>query len=48
MRVIRNKCSVLLGKPEGKRSLGRTNSMLEDNIIVDLKKYIMKLWIEFV
>jgi hypothetical protein len=32
----RNSCTVLVGKPEGKRSLGRHRRRLEDNIKMDL------------
>jgi hypothetical protein len=34
---MRNIYSVLVGKPEGKRPLGRPKCMWEDNIKVDLK-----------
>jgi len=32
----RGACRALLGKPEGKRQLGRTRSKFEDNIVMDL------------
>jgi hypothetical protein len=32
----RNSCTVLVGKPEGRRSLGRPRHGLEDNIKMDL------------
>jgi hypothetical protein len=31
----RNACRILVGKPEGKRQLGRPRSMWEDNIKID-------------
>jgi hypothetical protein len=34
----RNACKILLGKPEGKRPLGRPRRMLEDNIKIDLRE----------
>jgi len=33
----RDACGVLVGKPEGKRPLGRLRHSLEDNIKMDLK-----------
>jgi hypothetical protein len=35
--VKRNACRILVGKPEGKRPLGRTRHGWEDNIKMDLK-----------
>jgi hypothetical protein len=34
----RGVCRVLVGKPEGKRPLGRTRSRWEDNIKMDLQE----------
>jgi hypothetical protein len=34
----RNSCRVLVGKPEGRRPLGRPRRRWEDNIKVDLKE----------
>jgi hypothetical protein len=34
----RNACRVLMGKPEGKRQLGRPRLRLVDNIKMDLRK----------
>jgi hypothetical protein len=34
----RNACRILVGKPEGKRSLGRPRRMWEDNIRMDLRE----------
>jgi len=34
----RGVCSVLVGKPEGKRPLGRSRSSLEDNSKIDLQE----------
>jgi hypothetical protein len=38
MGVIRNANSVLVGKPERKRPLGRPRSRWEDNIRMDLRE----------
>ena len=37
MGQSRNACRVLVGKPEGKRPLGRPRRRWEDNITVDLR-----------
>jgi hypothetical protein len=34
----RNACRILVGKPEGKRPLGRPRRRWEDNIKMDLRK----------
>jgi hypothetical protein len=36
--VVRNDCRILVEKPEGKRSLGRTRRRWEDNIRMDLRE----------
>jgi hypothetical protein len=36
MREKRNECRVLVGKSEGKRSLGRPRHRCEDNIKIDI------------
>jgi hypothetical protein len=38
MGVVRGVCRVLVGKPEGKRPLGRPRRRLEDNIKKDLQE----------
>jgi hypothetical protein len=38
MEEMRNAYSILVGKPEGKRPLGRPRRRLEDNIVMNLKK----------
>jgi hypothetical protein len=35
---MRNACSILAGKPEGKRTLGKPRSRWEDIIIMDLRE----------
>jgi hypothetical protein len=35
---MRNSCKILVGKSEGKKSVGRHSHRLEDNIIMYLKK----------
>jgi hypothetical protein len=37
MREKRNACSVFVGKPEGKRPLGRHRRRWENNIKMDLR-----------
>jgi hypothetical protein len=38
MEEMRDAYRVFVGKPEGKRPLGRPRRMLEDNIKMDLKE----------
>jgi hypothetical protein len=38
MRETRNACRILIGKPEGKRSLGRPRRRWEGNVKIDLKR----------
>ena len=40
----RGVCRVLLGEPEGKRSLGRPRSRWEDNIKMDLQEVGCGIW----
>jgi hypothetical protein len=44
---MRNAYKILVGKPEGKRSLGRYKLRWEDNIKMDLKKIEFGVWIGF-
>jgi hypothetical protein len=37
MRVVRGAYSILVGKPEGRRPLGRPRRRWEDNIKMDLR-----------
>ena len=41
MEVSRNTCRVLVGRPEGKRSLGRPTRGWEDNIKIHLKEVVL-------
>jgi hypothetical protein len=34
----RNTCTILLGKPEGKKQLGRTRRRCEDNIKINIRE----------
>jgi hypothetical protein len=43
----RKACKVLVGKPEGKRPLGRPRRRLEDGIRVDLREIGWGVWIGF-
>jgi hypothetical protein len=38
MREVRSLCEIVIGKPEGRRPLGRTRHRWEDNIIIDLRE----------
>jgi hypothetical protein len=38
MREKRNACRILLGKPEGKRPLGRPNPRRVDYVVIDLRE----------
>jgi hypothetical protein len=40
----RGMCSVLVGKPEGKRSLGRSRRRWEDSIKMDLQDVGCGVW----
>jgi hypothetical protein len=40
--------NILVGKPEGKRSLGRPRRRLKDNIKMDLGKENSEVWIGFI
>jgi hypothetical protein len=39
---------ILVGKPEGKRPLGRPRGRWEDNIIIDLREIGCEVWTGFV
>jgi hypothetical protein len=38
MGELRNACNILVGKPEGRRPLGRPGRRWEDNIRIDLRE----------
>jgi hypothetical protein len=38
---------ILFGKPEEKKPLGRRGIRWEDDIKIDLKEMVMKVWTEF-
>jgi hypothetical protein len=42
VREIRNACNILVGKPEGKRHVGRSRYKCEDNI----KMTLTEIWWE--
>jgi hypothetical protein len=48
MTEIRNANNILLGKSEGKRSLGRPRRRWENNIKIDLRKIGFEVWIGFI
>jgi hypothetical protein len=47
MEATRNVCKILVGKPEGKKPLGRPRSRWEDNIKMYLWKIEFGAWIGF-
>jgi hypothetical protein len=47
MEEERKLCSVLVGKPEGKRPLGRPRRRWEDGIRMDLREIGLGGWIGF-
>jgi hypothetical protein len=44
MREMRNVYSVLVGKTEGRRPVGRSRRRWEDNIRIDLREIGWKVW----
>jgi hypothetical protein len=40
--------NILVGKPEGRRPLGRPRRRLEDNIKMDLREWGLGMWIIFI
>jgi hypothetical protein len=42
MRKLRNAYKILVGKPDGKKPLGRCRLKWKDNIKVDLKEMVLK------
>jgi hypothetical protein len=48
MGDMRNGCKILIGKPEGKRPLGRSRRRWEDKSRMDLRELDGKLWTKFV
>jgi len=44
MEEKRDVYRVLVGKPEGKRPLGRPKRRWEDNIKMDLQKWDVRVW----
>jgi hypothetical protein len=48
MGEMRNAYSILVGKPERKRSLGRPTSRCEDNIRMDLREIVLGVWAGFI
>jgi hypothetical protein len=44
----RNACRIFLGRPEGKKLLGRPRHRWEDNIKITLRKVRLMVWTEFI
>jgi hypothetical protein len=45
MEEVRGACNILVGKPEGRRPLGRPRRRWESNIKMDLGKQGLGMWI---
>jgi hypothetical protein len=45
---MKNVYSMLIGKPEGKKQLGRSRRRWEDNIIMDLREIESDLWTGYI
>jgi hypothetical protein len=48
IRERRGTCGVLVGKPEGKRILGKPRRILENNIKIDLQEIVWGTWTGFI
>jgi hypothetical protein len=48
MGAMRNAYKILIGKPEGRRPLGRPTHRWKDNIRMNVEKDAEKLWTEFI
>jgi hypothetical protein len=48
MGEMRNAYKILVGKPEGKRPLGRSRHRWADNIKIDLREIGFRMWIGFI
>jgi hypothetical protein len=48
MRETRSACKLLVGKPEGRRSLGRTKRRWKDNIELYLTEVGCEVWTGFI
>jgi hypothetical protein len=47
MGDVRGAYNILVGRPEGRRPLGRPRRRWEDNIKMDLRKMGLGMWIGF-
>jgi hypothetical protein len=48
MGEVRGAYNILVGKPEGRRPLGRPRRRWEDNIKMDLREMGFGMWIGFI
>jgi hypothetical protein len=48
MGEVRGAYNILVGKPEGRRPLGRPRRRWEDNIKMDLREMGLGMWIGFI
>jgi hypothetical protein len=48
MGEVRGAYNILVGRPEGRRPLGRPRRTWEDNIKMDLREMGLAMWIGFV
>jgi hypothetical protein len=48
MGEVRGAYNILVGRPEGRRPLGRPRRRWEDNIEMDLREIVLGIWIGFI
>jgi hypothetical protein len=48
MEAVRGAYNILVGRPEGRRPLGRPRRRWEDNIKMENGKYGLGMWIGFI
>jgi hypothetical protein len=48
MGEVRGAYNILVGRPEGRRPLGRSRCRWEDNINMDLRDIGFEMWIGFI
>jgi hypothetical protein len=48
MGEVRGAYNILVGRPEGRRPLGRPRRRWEDNIKMDLREIVLGMWIGFI
>jgi hypothetical protein len=48
MGEVRGACNIFVGKPDGRRPLGRPSRRWEDNIKMNLREMCLWMWIGFI